>query len=37
MTVVLSKGDIGKGVVDEFRELLGSPDIEVAKQDAPTR
>ena len=37
MTVILSKGDIGEGVVDEFRELLGLPDIEVAKQDAPTR
>ena len=37
MTVVLSKGDTGEGVIDEFRELLGPADVEVAKQDAPTR
>ena len=37
MTVVLSKGDISEGVIDKFRELLGPPDVEVAKQDAPTR
>lgn len=37
MTVVLSKGDTGEGVIDEFRELIGPADVDVAKQDAPTR
>lgn len=37
MTVVLSKGDTGEGVVDEFRQLLGPADVDAAKQDAPTR
>lgn len=37
MTLVLSKGDTGEGVVDEFRELIGPADVDLAKQDAPTR
>lgn len=37
MTLVLSKGDTGEGVIDEFRELLGPADVDVAKQDAPAR
>ena len=37
MTLVLSKGDTGEGVVDQFRELMGPADVDVAKQEAPTR
>lgn len=37
MTLVLSKGDTGEGVIDEFRELMGPADVELAKQDAPDR
>ena len=37
MTVVLSKGDTGEGVIDEFREIIGPADVDVAKQDAPSR
>ena len=37
MTVVLNKGDTSEGVIDEFRELLAPANVEVAKQDAPTR
>jgi len=37
MTLVLSKGDTGEGVIDEFRELIGPADVDLAKQDAPTR
>ena len=28
MTVVLSKGDAGESVINEFRELMGSPMLE---------
>lgn len=37
MTVVLSKGDTGEGVINEFRELIGPADVDMAKQDAPSR
>ena len=37
MTVVLSKGDTGEGVIDEFRDIIGPADVDVAKQDAPSR
>jgi len=37
MTLVLSKGDTGEGVVDQFRELMGPADVDIAKQEAPTR
>ena len=37
MTVVLSKGETGEGVINDFRELLGPADVDVAKQDAPSR
>ena len=37
MTVVLSKGDTGEGVIDEFREIIGPADVDLAKQDAPSR
>lgn len=35
MTLVLSKGDTGEGVVEELRELIGPTDTELAKQAAP--
>lgn len=35
MTLVVSKGDTGKGVIEEVREFLGPPDVDQAKQDSP--
>lgn len=37
MTLVLTKGDTGEGVVDEIRELIGPTDVEQAKENAPDR
>ena len=37
MTLVLTKGDTGEGVVEEIRDLIGPPDVELAKQEAPDR
>ena len=37
MTVVLSKGESGEGVVDEFRSLLGPTSVEEAKEQSPER
>ena len=37
MTLALTKGDTGEGVVEDLREFLGPPDVEQAKQDAPER
>ena len=37
MTLVLSKGDTGEGVVDEIRNMIGPKDVEQAKEEAPER
>lgn len=37
MTLVLTKGDTGEGVVDEIRNLIGPKDVEEAKEKAPER
>lgn len=35
MTLVLTKGDTGEGVVEEIRDLIGPKDVEQAKELAP--
>jgi hypothetical protein len=35
MTLVLSKGDTGEGVIEELREYMGPPDVEQAKEKSP--
>ena len=37
MTLVLSKGDTGEGVLDEMRTIMGPKDVEQAKTEAPER
>ena len=37
MTLVLTKGDTGEGVVNDVRSLIGPPDVEQAKQESPER
>ena len=37
MTLVVSKKDAEKGVVEEIRNILGPKDVEKAKEEAPTR
>ena len=37
MTVVVTHGDTGEGVVEQVRELMGPADVDLAKQDAPDR
>ena len=37
MTLVISKGDTGDGVVDGIRSIIGPPDVEKAKAEAPER
>lgn len=37
MTLVVSKKDVEKGVVEEIRNILGPKDVEKAKEEAPTR
>lgn len=37
MTLVLTKGDTGEGVVEEIRDLIGPKDVEEAKEKAPER
>ncbi len=37
MTLVLTKGDTGEGVVEEIRDLIGPTDVEQAKEEAPER
>lgn len=37
MTLVLTKGDTGEGVVEEIRDLIGPTDSEQAKETAPER
>lgn len=36
MTLVVSKGETGQGVVEEIRNILGPKDVEKAKEEAPT-
>lgn len=37
MTLVLSKGDTGEGVIQEVRDFLGPTDVEKAKEESPER
>lgn len=37
MTLILTKGDTGEGVVDTIRDLVGPKDVEQAKETAPQR
>ena len=37
VTLILTKGDTGEGVVEEIRELVGPKDVELAKECAPER
>ena len=37
MTLVLSKGDSGEGVLEELREFIGPTDSYQAKEEAPER
>lgn len=37
MTLVLTKGDTGEGVVDDIRNFIGPPDVEKAKEESPER
>ena len=37
MTLILTKGDTGEGVIDDIRNLIGPPDVEQAKEESPER
>ena len=37
MTLVLTKGDTGEGVVSDIRNFIGPPDVEKAKEESPER
>ena len=37
MTLVLTKGDTGEGVVEDIRDLIGPKDVDLAKEEAPNR
>ena len=37
LTLVLTRGDTGEGVLGEIRELLGPTDVEQAREEAPQR
>ena len=37
MTVVVTRGDTGEGVVEEVRQLMGPADVDIAKEDSPER
>lgn len=37
MTLVLTKGDTGEGIVEEIRNLIGPRDVEQAKEESPER
>lgn len=37
MTLVISKGTTGEGVIEEVRDYLGPKEVEKAKEDAPER
>ena len=37
MTLVLTRGPSGEGVVEDIRKLLGPKDVEQAKEEVPDR
>ena len=37
MTLILTKGATGEGVIEDIRNLIGPPDVEQAKQESPER
>ena len=37
MTLIISKGETGEGVIPEFRDLIGPKDVNQAKEEAPNR
>ena len=37
LTLIISKGGTGDGVIPHFRDLIGPKDVNVAKEEAPTR
>ncbi len=37
MTLVLTKGDTGEGVLEDLRTAIGPKDVEQAKTEAPER
>ena len=37
MTLVLTKGETGEGVVQRVRSLIGPTDVEEAKNEKPER
>lgn len=41
MTLLLSKAtdspDVGDGTIEYFRDLIGPKDVNIAKEEAPTR
>ena len=37
VALVLTKGETGEGIIEEWRELLGPPSVEEAKESAPDR
>jgi len=37
VTLILTKGDTGEGVVEEIRDLVGPKDVTLAKEEAPER
>ncbi|CAB3983118.1 thioredoxin domain-containing 3 homolog isoform X4 [Paramuricea clavata] len=36
MTLIISKGGTGEGVIPQFRDLIGPKDVNQAKEEAPT-
>lgn len=37
MTLVLSKGDTGEGVIEDIRHMVGPTDVKQAIEEAPDR
>lgn len=37
MTLIISKGGTGEGVIPQFRDLIGPKDVNKAKEEAPNR
>ena len=37
MTLALTKGETGEGVVEDMRSLIGPTDVEEAKTECPER
>lgn len=37
MTLVLTKGETGEGIVEDIRKIIGPKDVEQAKEVAPER